>query len=198
MTAARRALAFPFYLTAFILHLLTALFTIFAQKIAGDTAPPSRHEKWAVVAVCTVALAAIPTWVASRPTPAIDYIRLAPRPPMDFSGVAVNYPEAQLPGIKSLIRLSACIYAERALRQWLEPATAISFAPCADGGENATTLADNLIDAQVSGTAMVGNIKRPFVVALQHNPISTDDDGFITRDIKIEQADTQVVCAAAQ
>jgi hypothetical protein len=102
---------------------------------------------------------------------------------MDFSAAMVSYPDAQLPAIKSLIRLTACVYAERAVKQWLDPAK-VAFAPCADGGENTITLADNLIDATVSGVATVGGAQRPFTVTLQHNPPSTDDDGFITRDIR--------------
>jgi hypothetical protein len=196
--AVRRVLAFPFYLIAFVLHLLTALFTILAQKIAGDDIRTiNRRDRWTNAVLCAVALCSIPAWFASRPERASDYTRLAPRPEMDFSGAVVNYSEAQLPQIKSLIRLTACIYAQRAVRQWLEPAT-VSFAPCADGGQNTTTLADNLIDAIVSGTATVRNTQRPFTVTLQHNPPSTDDDGFITRDIQIDAGEAQMACAGTQ
>ena len=95
----------------------------------------------------------------------------------------------------------ACVYAQRTIKQWLDPER-IGFEPCGDGGKNTTTLADNLIDVTVSGMATVGTAKRPFTVTLQHNPISTDEDGFITTDIQVDgeeaPAQAQLACALPQ
>jgi hypothetical protein len=200
MVLVRRALAFPFYLLAFVLHLLTALLTILAQKIAGeDPRALKRSDRWIIAVSCAVALSAIPAWVASRPGPVTDLTRLAPRPPIDFSKAVVNYSPETLAQVKPLIRLTACIYAERAIKQWLDP-EGIGFEPCGDGGRNTTKLDNNLIDVTVSGTATVGTTKRPFVVTLQHNPISTDEDGFVTTDIQIDGAEAkgQLACAGPQ
>jgi hypothetical protein len=51
MASVRRALAFPFYLIAFVLHLLTAFFAILAQKIAGDESEPSRKTHIILISV---------------------------------------------------------------------------------------------------------------------------------------------------
>jgi hypothetical protein len=109
---------------------------------------------------------------------------------MDFSRVVVNYSEAELPEIKSLIRLSACLYAERALKQWMFPERA-QFTACGDGGRNKVVVDETLIDVSVSGITFAGTTARPFIVTLEHNPISTDEEGFITRHIHIEDGETR-------
>ena len=198
MVLLRHALAFPFYLLAFVFHLLTALFTIAAQKIAGDE-PGSlrRHEVLSVGTVCLVAIAAIPVGVLSRPVPTVDETRLVPQTPMDFRGAKANFTPDQIIWAKPLIRLTACIFAERVIRHQLDPAV-VSFAPCGDGGNIKTTLDDNFIDVTISGTAHVGASERPFTVTLQHYPPSTDEDGFIATDIQITPGETQVSCASDQ
>jgi hypothetical protein len=64
MATVRRALAFPFYLIAFVLHLLTAFFAIIAQKIAGDESEPSRKTDIILSSVlCIAVVSTVPLWV---------------------------------------------------------------------------------------------------------------------------------------
>jgi hypothetical protein len=195
MKLIRNTLAFPFYFVAFVLHLLCAAFTVMAQKIAGDEPETlQRHEMLSVGLVCALAIAAILVWALSRPAPAVDLTRLVPQTPMDFRGARPNFTSEQLVWAKPLIRLTACIFAERAIRHYLDPAT-VSFAACGDGGKIETTLDDNFIDMTVSGIAHVEKDDRPFKVILQHYPPSTDEDGFIPTDIQINTDKIQISCA---
>jgi hypothetical protein len=179
MGYARNVVAFPFYVLALVFHLLTALFTAIAQKIAGDESEPSRrHEAVSLVTIAVLMIAATTAWVASNP-PAIDWSRLTPQQPMDYRGAKAGFTPEQTVWVKSVIRLTACTFAEKAVRHRLEPMP-VGFAPCGDGGAVKTALGDNLIDAVVSGVATIGEkIERPFTVTLQHYPPSTDEDGFL-------------------
>lgn len=105
-------------------------------------------------------------------------------PPMDFRGVKAGFKPEQMVWVKPLIRMMACVFAENAVRQHLEPAP-VGFPSC--GGEKIkTTLGDNLIDMAVSGMATVGDIEHPFTVILQHYPPSTDEDGFNVTAISVK------------
>jgi hypothetical protein len=183
MGYARNIVAFPFYLLALLFHLLTALFTAIAQKIAGDESEPSRwHEAVSLVTIAVLTTA----WVASNP-PLVDRSRLTPQQPIDYRGTKVEFTPEQTVWVKSTIRLTACTFAEKAVRHHLEPSP-VGFAPCGDGGGVQTVLDDNLIDVVVSGVATVGEkIERPFRVTLQHNPPSTDEDGFVVMAIDLDR-----------
>lgn len=185
MSYARNAVAFPFYLLALLFHLLTALFTVIAQKIAGDESEPSRRtEAVSLATTAVLAIVAVPAWVASNP-PAIDWSRLTPQQPMDYRAAKAGFTPEQTVWVKPRIRLTACTFAEKAVRHLLEPMP-VGFKPCGDGGGVRTVLDDNLIDVVVSGVATIGEkTERPFTVTLQHNPPSTDEDGFVVMAIDI-------------
>ncbi len=185
MSYARNAVAFPFYLLALLFHLLTALFTVIAQKIAGDESePPQRYVTVSLVALAVLAISAVTAWVALNP-PVADWSRLVPQQPVDYRGAKAEFAPEQAGWVKSVIRLTACTFAERAVRHRLEPVP-VGFAPCGDGGGVQTKLDDNLIDVVVSGVATVGEIKRPFRVTLQHYPPSIDEDGFLVIAINLD------------
>lgn len=179
MGYARNVVAFPFYVLALIFHLLTALFTVIAQKIAGDESEPSRRqEAVSLVTVAVLAIVAVPAWVASNP-PAIDWSRLTPQQPMDYRSAKAGFTPEQTVWVKSVIRMTACTFAEKAVRHRLEPMP-VGFPPCGDGGAVQTVLGDNLIDVVVSGVAIIGEkTERPFTVTLQHYPPSINEDGFL-------------------
>ena len=185
MGYARNVVAFPFYVLALIFHLLTALFTAIAQKIAGDESEPSRRqEAVSVVTIAVLMMAATTAWVASNP-PATDWSRLTPQQPMDYRGAKAGFTPEQTLWVKPRIRMTACTFAEKAVRHRLEPMP-VGFAPCGDGGGVQTVLDDNLIDVVVSGVATVDEkVERPFTVTLQHYPPSTDEDGFLVLGIDL-------------
>ncbi len=185
MGYARNVVAYPFYLLAMLFHLLTALFTVIAQKIAGDESePPRRREAVSLAIVAVLVIAAMTAWVALNP-PLVNWSRLIPQPPLDFRGAKTEFTPKQQGWVKSMIRLTACTFAEKAVRHRLEP-TPVGFAPCGDGGGVQTVLDDNLIDVVVSGVAIVGEkTERPFTVTLQHYPPSTDEDGFVVMGIDL-------------
>jgi hypothetical protein len=192
MGYARNVVAFPFYVLALVFHLLTALLTAIAQKIAGDESEPSRRQEAAsLVTVAVLAIVAVPAWVASNP-PAIDWSRLTPKQPMDYRAAKAGFTPEQMVWVRSLIRLTACTFAEKAVRHRVEPMP-VGFAPCGDRGGIQTILADNLIDVVVSGVATIGEkIERPFKVTLQHYPPSIDEDGFLIIAIDLDTDGVQV------
>src|ERR1700733_7570491 len=128
----RNVVAFPFYLLAMVFHLLTALFTVVAQKIAGDEPEPPRRQTASLVTIAVTAIAVATAWFASNP-PAVDWSRLTPQHPMDYRGAKASFEPGQMPWVKSMIRQTACTFAEKAVRHRLEP-TPVGFAPCGDGG----------------------------------------------------------------
>jgi hypothetical protein len=181
----RNVVAFPFYLLAMVFHLLTAFFTVVAQKIAGDEPEPPRRQTASLVTIAVIAIAAATAWFASNP-PAVDWSRLTPQHPMDYRGAKASFEPGQMPWVKSIVRQTACIFAENAVRHRLEP-TPVGFAPCGDGGGIQTELDDNLIDVVVSGVATIGEkTERPFKVTMQHYPPSIDEDGFLILTIDLD------------
>lgn len=183
----RIALAFPFYCVAFAFHLLCAAFTVIAHKVAGDElGPTGRMEKVSLAVLFCAAVSAMPVWVLSRTVPELPTYRLLPQAPMDYwRDVPPGFLPEQLVWVKPLIRLTACIFAERAVRQNLVPAK-VGFEPCGDGGKVQATIAENFTDATVSGVATVDGIMRHYNVSLQHYPPSVDEWGFIATGIEIE------------
>jgi hypothetical protein len=191
MGYARNVVAYPFYLLAMVFHLLTALFTVVAQKIAGDEPEPPRRHTASLVTIAVIAIAATTAWVASTP-PAVDWSRLTPQHAMDFRGAKVSFEPKQMARVKSMVRQTACIFAEKAVRYRLEP-TPVGFAPCGDGGGIQTVLNDNLIDVVVSGVTIIGEkTERPFRVTMQHYPPSVDEDGFLILTIDLDTDGIQV------
>jgi hypothetical protein len=181
----RNVVALPFYLLAMVFHLLTALFTVVAQKIAGDESEPPRRQTASLVTIAVIAIAAATAWFASI-SPTVDWSRLTPQAPMDYRGAKVSFEPGQMAWVKSIIRQTACTFAEKAVRHRLEP-TPVGFAPCGDGGGIQTVLDDNLIDVVVSGVAVIGEkTERPFRVKMQHYPPSIDEDGFLILTIDLD------------
>jgi hypothetical protein len=187
----RNVVAFPFYLLAIVFHLLTRFFTVVAQKIAGDESEPPRRQTASLVTIAVIAIAAVTAWFASNP-PAVDWSRLTPQAPMDFRGAKASFEPGQMASVKSIIRQTACVFAEKAVRHRLEP-TPVGFAPCGDGGGIQTVLDDNLIDVVVSGVAIIDEkTERPFRVTMQHYPPSVDEDGFLILTIDLDTDGIQV------
>jgi hypothetical protein len=187
----RNVVAFPLYLLAMVLDLLTAFFTAVAQKIAGDEPEPPRRQTASLVTIAVIAIAAVTAWFASNP-PAVDWSRLTPQAPMDFRGAKASFGPGQMASVRSIIRQTACTFAEKAVRHRLEP-TPVGFAPCGDGGQIQTVLGDNLIDVVVSGVAIIDDkTERPFKVTMQHYPPSMDEDGFLVLTIDLDTDGIQV------
>jgi hypothetical protein len=192
MGYARNVVAFPFYVLALVFHLLTALFTAIAQKIAGDESEPSRRDNAVSLAsMAVLAITAATAWAATRPS-LVDWSRLIPQQPSDYRSAKTEFTPDQTGWVKAMIRRTACTFAEKAVRHRLEPMP-VGFAPCGDGGAVQTTLDDNMIDVVVSGIAIVGeNNERPFTVTLQHYPPSIDEDGFTVMGIGLGGGDILV------
>jgi hypothetical protein len=198
MASVRRALAFPFYLIAFVLHLLTAFFAILAQKIAGDESEPSRKTHIILISVvCVAVVSTVPLWVVTRPV-TNTMLRLGLHAPIEsWRTIKPEFTPDQLVWVKPMIRISACTFAERVIRHQVEPDT-VDFEPCREGGKIQTTLTDDLMDATVTGVAMIDRQERHFIVTLQHYPPSTNEGSFIATKLQIEDGVTQVAsCASA-
>lgn len=80
------------------------------------------------------------------------------------------------------IKLTACIFSQKAVRHHFRPSK-VGFPACSTPGMQAT-ISDDLIDMTVSGIADVDGKPRPFTVTLQHNPPSVTEDGLIITAIK--------------
>jgi hypothetical protein len=188
MATIRRTLAFPFYLVAFILHLLTALFTVIAQKIAGDDFETSRQANIiAIILICGASTVALTLWAIRTLETPVQTIALTPQAPMpSWRAIKTGFLPEQVVWAKPLINLTACVFAQRALRHALEPAT-VGFEPCGEGGKITTIVDDDYYEASVSGVALVNGKDRAFKVALNHYPPSTSEWGFIATDIQIEK-----------
>lgn len=198
MKHVRNSLAFPFYFIAFVLHLLCAAFTVMALKIAGEeSGPSSRAEIISLMVFCCAVVSAAPLYVLTRPVPVVDMTLLVPQAPMpSWRSVPTGFLPEQEVWTRPLVRLTACIFAERVIRHELDPAT-IEFAPCGGDGMNAITLDDAYFEATVSGVAKVNGVDRAFQVSLNHYPPSTSEWGFITTGLTIEREDTRISCAAS-
>ncbi len=183
MGSIKRALAFPFYLLTLVFHLPTVR-SIAIKKITGNESEASQQAvRLAIVTV--LAIVAVPGLVATR-LPARDWSRFNTQTPMDYRGAIAGFTADEMVRVKQLIRITACVFAENAVRHRLEPMQ-VSFAACGDGGDVHTTIDDNLIDIVVSGVATIGEIGRPFRVTLQHYPPSTDEAGFLATAIDVDQ-----------
>jgi hypothetical protein len=187
----RRVLAFPLYFLAFVFHLLTALFTVSAQKIAGDESGPlHRSETISLVAIAVIVIAAVPAWVSANP-PAVDEYLLTAHAPIGFR-IDPSFAPEQMASSIPLIRIWACILSQNAVRHALQPAP-VEFAPCNNNDRIIqTTLAENLIDMTVSGVATVGKARRNFTVTLQHNPPTVNGQGFNITAIQIDSSGISV------
>lgn len=195
MKLVRRALAFPLYLTAFALHLLCAAFTVLSQKISGDEAELSnRMDALALTVFCCTAASMVPAYVLSHTAPVEASVLVAQAPMPSWRSVPKGFHPDQIGWVEQLIRINACIFAERAVRHELEPAL-VEFAACGSDG-NGVTLDADYYEVTVNGVAKVNGSYRPFNVALNHYPPATGEWGFIATDIKIERGEAQVSCAA--
>jgi hypothetical protein len=179
MGSIKRALAFPFRLVALIFHLPT----VRAKKITGNESEGS-HQAVGLAIVTVLAIVAVPGWVAMR-FPARDGSRFNTQTPMDFRGAIARFTDDEMVRVKPLIRITACVFAEKAVRHRLEPMQ-VGFPACGERDEVQTAIGDNLIDIVVSGVATVGKMDKPFRVTLQHYPPSTDEDGFLVTAIDVD------------
>lgn len=200
MKLIRNTLAFPFYFVAFVLHLLCAAFTIVAQKIAGDESGPSHIvDIAAIVLISFAGVTAMPIYVLTRPDPDSNAqkAQLVPQAPLaHWRSIPTGFLPEQNVWARPLVRLNACIFAERAVRNALQPAM-VEFAPCGDGGKNHADLDDDYYEASVRGIATVNGKERAFTVTLNHYPPATSEWGFIATGIEIEREHPthQIACA---
>jgi hypothetical protein len=201
VAAAWRIVASPFYSIAFVLHLLCALFTIIAQKIAGDESGPTRGvEAFSFVVLCCAMLSAVPLFSFEREDTPPDLVSLLvpqmPRP--DWRSIKTGFTKDQA-WEPALIRLNACVFAERAVRHALE-SSSVQFDPCGDGGRIRTTIDDDFFETTVSGVARVDDKPKAFTVTLNHYPPSVTEWGYITTGIEIEREanSAQIACAKAE
>ena len=199
MVAVRGVLAFPFYLLAFILHLLTAFFTVIAQKISGDHFLSSRRANIiATTLICcvgAVALTLLTLWAVRALDTPVQTIALEPQAPIpQWREVPTGFLPEQIVWAKPLVRLTACLFAQRAMRHALGQAE-VGFDPCGEGGKNEITLDDDYYEATVSGLARVNGKLQPFKVALNHYPPATSEWGFIATDIQIGKAEQVADCS---
>lgn len=194
----RRTLAFPFYLVSFILHLLTAFFTVVAQKISGDDFMSSRiADIIATLVICGGCAIALTLWgIRSLEAPAQPPTALALQVPiLQWREIPTGFLPEQHVWARPLVRLTACIFAQRAVRHSLGPAAEVGFDPCGEGGRNEITLDDAYYEASVSGRARVNGKYQPFNVALNHYPPSTSEWGFIATDIQIGKPEQMAACS---
>lgn len=197
MDRVRQILAFPFYAVAFIFRLAMAPFILIGQKISpeGDLSRPV--DVILSVLICCAILASAPGWIIATRTEPSGRLssRLIPQGPVGgWTSIKPGFTEEELVRVKPQIRLTACIFAERAVRFQLEPSI-VNFPPCGDGGQVDVAVADNFIDTTVSGDMTVNGRHQHFVVTLQHYPTSLDEWAFIAGTIQIEGGETQISCA---
>jgi hypothetical protein len=195
----RRILAFPFYLVAFALHLLCALFTVLAQKISGDAAEAPKRSKniFAIAFFCCTAASAWPIYVLNHSLPRTkpsDFI--ANGSMQSWRTVPKNFTPDQIVWVEPLIKLNACIFAENAVKNALDPVS-VEFAPCGGKGNN-VTLDDDYFEANVSGVAKVNGTERTFDVDLNHYPPATSERAFIATAIHIKNVQPKAACASVE
>lgn len=91
-----------------------------------------------------------------------------------------------------LIKQLACARAIRAIRYQFKPAP-VSGPVC--GVEDDTKIDDDLVMVTVSGTAKIGEIDRPFRVALEHYPsqVTLDSYSYIILSIDVGADDRRIV-----
>lgn len=197
---ARQILAFPFYFVAFFLHLLTAFFSVIAQKIAGDgTVPPAGDRQLtsdmrdmiisAMVAIAVLGgifgILLLPTQLV--PPRETSDARLEPVKPMkNEEFTKADFTSDRLKFVLPNLRLIACIYSEKALRHYIGPV--FITLPSCGSHDFQVAISDNLIDITVSGLATIDNTSHPFAVTMQHNPPSVSEDGLIITSIEVSDA----------
>jgi len=187
MIAARRMFAGPFYLLAFIFHLLTAFFTFAAQYISGDDFKERGKSipliLVAIFAVCAVAVSAM----LAKPKQILSADRFVIHSPSDFRGVKVGYNAEEMKRARDLIRVTACTFTEEAIRYSLRPAR-VSFRSCSSEADFLITISEDLIDVSVAGLTKINGATDRFNVTLQHYPSSVDVEGFQMTAVELRSA----------
>jgi hypothetical protein len=139
-------------------------------------------------ALMIVAVSAIVMYLAAgaavRHQKWLDVADLTPQLPRNLDGVNHGLTEEELVWAVPLNRRWACIRAMAAIRYRL-PHTNVDFD--LDCSSAATiTIDEKLIDAKVSGIAIVNGKRRPFTVELQHYPPSVSLTGFTIKSIDLQ------------
>lgn len=145
----------------------------------NDTKPVN-DLAWCVV-FCVALLATSFAPVMLHREPPTDPTRLEPVSPMKKEEFAKADPK-RVGEIIPAIKLSACLFSQKAVRHHFRPAK-VGFPACGTPGMQ-TTISDDLIDMTVSGVADVDGLQQPFTVTLQHNPPSVTEDGLLITSIK--------------
>ena len=137
---------------------------------------PMQDIGWCMM-FCVALLATSFVPVMLHKEPPTDPARLHPVSlPMNRTEFGKADPK-RIPEIIPAIKLTACLFSQKAVRHHLRPSR-VSFPACGTPGMQAS-ISDDLIDMTVSGSADVDGMQRPFTVVLQHNPPSTTEDGLI-------------------
>lgn len=192
---AREVIAFPFYLLAFVFHLLCAFFTWAGDTLAGhNQGPANRNETISVIAICAACLTFALTALA-KPEIEDQSAALAIRAPIEaWRNVPLPF-TADQPWAKSLIELNACVFAQRVVRNELNGAT-VQFEPCGTPA-NRVWLDAHYFEATLSGVARVNAKETPFKVFMNHFPPSTGLWGFVATGLEIEPPTQSGQCVAS-
>ncbi|MDE5451341.1 hypothetical protein GWE18_00425 [Bradyrhizobium sp. CSA112] len=110
-----------------------------------------------------------------------DPTRLEPSGPMRYE--KVEFSKAKLAAMIPAIKLTACLFAEKAVRHHVRPTPVML--PSCGGKDFRVDISDDLINIAVSGIATIDKVDRPFTVTLLHNPVSVTEDGLIVTEILV-------------
>ena len=111
--------------------------------------------------------------------------RLMPVDRMDFSHRPHHFSQDDMKIALPTIRFNGCLMAQAAVLHALKP-EAVSSASCDDPRNFDISISKNLEDVSVSGVVEVNKQPKPFIVTMQHNPVSLGIEGIIIIDITID------------
>jgi len=155
--------------------------TWLAEWISGEHSP--KHGGKIIFAIGWIALVGILATKIPTEYPPPDHI--VPRERMESFGQPHHFTREEMKIALPVIKHNACLVAEDAVRYAFKPA-AVGFAPCGDLGNFDISIGEDLEDISVSGVADVNEERKPFIVKLQHNPVSLGIEGMIVNDIAID------------
>ncbi|MEH2526090.1 MULTISPECIES: hypothetical protein [unclassified Bradyrhizobium] len=191
----RRAVAFPVYLLAFACHLLCMFFTWLAQYISGDDFV--HRSPWPplgfLVAVATALLVAF----VARGMSVRDDSQFELVAPVGELQKAPNYTEQELARVMPHIEMTACIFAQLALRHSLRPRN-VAFLPCSNDAKFKVKFREDLGVATVAGQLEIDGASRGFTAVLNHHPAATEIDGYRAVRLDVDGIGTFTSAAASR
>lgn len=183
MILVRRTLASPLYLLAFMFHLLCAFFTWAAQYISGDDFK-ERDMRLPIIVIAMLSAGVIIVKSPPHDHPLSDDRLKIVGHPTEYGEVKLPYTEAEMTRVLPYLKLTACIFAQEAVRYSLRP-DSVSFVACPHTSDFNIVFSQDLTDVTVSGLATVDGLEKPFTATLQHYPTATEIDGYQTIAIKV-------------